>query len=115
MSPADTYKCKLKSNILPKKDSEYVSGNHHTACKRRRNNEEKSDFITSFTISLFPMFMKQYGGCKGVQEITGMINLLNLIGILSVVLFLAGVWTPFHNKSVNKILGDNGSDWNSDF
>ena len=64
--------------------------------------------FTSFTISLFPMFMKQYGGCKGVQEITGMINLLNPIGILSVVLFLAGVWTPFHNKSVNKILGAMG-------
>lgn len=61
------------------------------------------------------MFMKQYGGCKGVQEITGMINLLNPIGILSVVLFLAGVWIPFHNKSVNKILGAMGGDWNSGF
>ena len=56
----------------------------------------------------FPMFMKQYGGCKGVKEITGMIKLLNSIGILSVVLFLAGVWIPFHNKSINKILGAMG-------
>ena len=69
---------------------------------------KKVILFISFTISLFPMFMKQYGGCKGVQEITGMINLLNPIGILSVVLFLAGVWIPFHNKSVNKILGAMG-------
>lgn len=59
----------------------------------------------TFVISLLPMLLKQYGGCKGVQEISGMINLLNPIGILSVVLFVAGVWISFRNKSVNKILG----------
>lgn len=59
----------------------------------------------TFTISLLPMLLNQYGGCKGVQEISGMINLLNPIGILSVILFAAGVWMPLRNKFVNKILG----------
>ena len=36
MSPADTYKCKLKSNILPKKDWQYVSA---TIIQRARGGE----------------------------------------------------------------------------
>ena len=35
----------------------------------------------AFIISLLPMFLKQYGGAKGVQEITGLINLLNPIDV----------------------------------
>lgn len=35
----------------------------------------------AFIISLLPMFLNQYGGLKGVQEITGLINLLNPIGV----------------------------------
>lgn len=57
-----------------------------------------------FVISLLPMLLNQYGGCKGVQEISGMINLLNPIGILSSVLFAVGVWISFSNKIINKIL-----------
>ena len=38
------------------------------------------------------MLLNQYGGCKGVQEITGLVNLLNPIGIIAVALFLTGVW-----------------------
>lgn len=57
-----------------------------------------------FVISLLPMLLNQYGGCKGVQEISGMINLLNPIGILSAVLFAVGVWISFSNKMINKIL-----------
>lgn len=57
-----------------------------------------------FVISLLPMLLNQYGGCKGVQEISGMINLLNPIGILSAVLFVVGVWISFRNKIINKIL-----------
>lgn len=57
-----------------------------------------------FVISLLPMLLNQYGGCKGVQEISGMINLLNPIGILSAVLFAIGVWISFSNKIINKIL-----------
>ena len=45
-----------------------------------------------FAISLLPMLLNQYGGAKGVQEITGLINLLNPIGILSVLLYFAGMW-----------------------
>ena len=58
-----------------------------------------------FIVSLLPMLMNQYGGMKGVQEITGLINLLNPIGIISVLLFIAGVWVPFKNLKINSILG----------
>lgn len=59
----------------------------------------------AFIINLLPMIMNQYGGMKGVQEITGMINLLNPIGILSVILFVIGVWVPFKKHLISKILG----------
>lgn len=57
-----------------------------------------------FIISLVPMLFNQYGGAKGVQEISGLINLLNPIGIISFILFFIGVWLPFKNKKINKIL-----------
>ena len=60
---------------------------------------------TAFIISLLPMLLNQYGGAKGVQEISGIINLLNPIGILSVVIFIAGVWMPFKKETTSKILG----------
>ena len=55
------------------------------------------------------MLMNQYGGLKGVQEITGMINLLNPIGITSVLVFIAGVWIPFKKKLINTIFGALGT------
>ena len=60
---------------------------------------------TAFIISLLPMLLNQYGGAKGVQEISGIINLLNPIGILSVVIFIAGVWMPFKKETTSNILG----------
>ena len=57
----------------------------------------------AFLISLLPMLLNQYGGKKGVQEISGLINLLNPIGIISVLLFIIGVWGLFKNKKTNKI------------
>ena len=63
----------------------------------------------AFLVSLLPMLLNQYGGMKGVQEITGMINLLSPnvfpIGIIAVVLFFIGVWAPFEKKSTGKVLG----------
>ncbi|MBP3342709.1 MAG: hypothetical protein J6K99_09330 [Peptococcaceae bacterium] len=63
----------------------------------------------AFIVSLMPMLLNQYGGMKGVQEITGMINLLTPnafpIGIIAVVLFFVGVWAPFEKKSTGKVLG----------
>ena len=63
----------------------------------------------AFLVSLMPMLLNQYGGMKGVQEITGMINLLSPnvfpIGIIAVVLFFIGVWAPFEKKSTGKVLG----------
>ena len=51
------------------------------------------------------MLFNQYGGLKGVQEITGLINLLNPIWIVSVILFVLGVWFPFKTRVVGKSLG----------
>ena len=67
--------------------------------------KKKIILTIAFVISLFPMLLNQYGGLKGVQEISGLINLFNPIGIISVILFIIGVWIPFKNKKVNKILG----------
>ena len=63
----------------------------------------------AFIVSLLPMLLNQYGGMKGVQEITGLINLLNPIGIISVVLFAIGVWMPLNSPVLNKILGAIGT------
>lgn len=67
--------------------------------------KKKEILSITFIVSLLPMLMSQYGGCKGVQEISGMMNLFNPIGILSTVLFVIGVWIPFQKTIVNKILG----------
>ncbi len=71
--------------------------------------KKKVVLSVAFIISLLPMFLNQYGGLKGVQEITGLINLLNPIGFLSVVLFAVGVWVPFKNQVVGKTLGALGT------
>lgn len=71
--------------------------------------KKKIILTIAFLISLFPMLLNQYGGMKGVQEINGLINLLNPIGIISVLLFIIGVWVSFKNKKINKILGALGT------
>lgn len=55
------------------------------------------------------MLLNQYGGMKGVQEISGLINLFNPIGIISILLFIIGVWASFKNKKMNKIIGALGT------
>lgn len=71
--------------------------------------KKKTILSIAFIISLLPMLFNQYGGLKGVQEITGLINLLNPIGIMSVVLFAVGVWFPFKKQVVGKILAVSGT------
>ena len=71
--------------------------------------KKKMVLTVAFLISLLPMLLNQYGGMKGVQEISGLINLLNPIGIISVLLFIIGVWVSFENKKINKILGAFGT------
>lgn len=58
----------------------------------------------TFIFSLLPMLLNQYGGAKGVQEISGLINLFNPIGIISIVLFIISIWISFKNTKVNKLL-----------
>ena len=67
--------------------------------------KKKIILSAAFIVSLLPMLLNQYGGLKGVQEITGLINLLNPIGIVSVVLFIVGVWVPMKKPGFNKIMG----------
>ena len=50
--------------------------------------KKKMILSIAFLISLLPMLFNQYGGLKGVQEITGLINLLNPIGMVSVQIML---------------------------
>lgn len=66
--------------------------------------KKKIILTIAFLISLLPMLLSQYGAMKGVQEISGLINLYNPIGIVSVLLFMIGVWVSFKNVKVNKIL-----------
>ena len=39
-----------------------------------------------------------------MQEITGLVNLFNPIGIIAVSSFFAGVWIPFKKEVIGKIL-----------
>ena len=66
---------------------------------------KKSTLTVIFMLSLLPMFLNQYGGCRSVQEITGLINLLNPISIVSIIAFFTGVWVHFENNKISKILG----------
>lgn len=61
-----------------------------------------------FIMSLMPMLLYQFGGMRGVQEISGLIILLNPITIVSIILFFLGIWFKFKNKMTNKILGGIG-------
>lgn len=58
-----------------------------------------------FAVSLLPMCLSQYGGCRGVQEISGLINFFHPIGLISAALFLVGVWIPCKKKALMKALG----------
>lgn len=71
--------------------------------------KKKVILTIAFIISLLPMLLSQYGGMKGVQEISGLMNLLSPIGIISALLFIIGVWGAFKNKKINKILGGLGT------
>lgn len=71
--------------------------------------KKKIILTIAFLISLLPMLLDQYGGMKGVQEISGLINLFNPIVIISVLLFIIGVWVSLKNKKINKILGALGT------
>lgn len=71
--------------------------------------KKKITLTIVFIVSLLPMFLNQYGGLKGVQEITGLINVLNPIGILSVIFFMIGVWIPFEKHIIGTLLGALGT------
>ena len=70
-----------------------------------KNKNKRIILTILFIMSLLPMLMNQYGGLKGVQEISGFINLFNPIGIVSVIIFFIGVWFPFKHNNLNKVIG----------
>lgn len=80
-----------------------------TRAQKEREMKKRIWLSAAFIISLLPMLMNQYGGRRGVQEISGISNLCNPIGILSVFLFAAGVWLPFPREKAGKILGAVGA------
>lgn len=66
----------------------------------------KKIFLTiAFIVSLIPMVANQYGALRGVQEVSGLINLWNPIGMIAVILFIIGVWFPFKNPKIGKVVG----------
>ena len=71
--------------------------------------KKRATVTIAFAISLLPMLLNQYGGSRGVQEISGLINLYNPIGMLSIILFAVGVWVPFKRQSAGFILGACGT------
>lgn len=66
--------------------------------------KKKVILTIAFVISLLPMLLNQYGGMKGVQEISGLGNLFNPIGLVAVLLFIIGIWVSFKDVKINKIL-----------
>lgn len=62
-----------------------------------------------FIVSLLPMLLNQFGGMRGVQELRGIIILLSPPGVLSILLYLLGVWAPFPNKAIGKALAISGA------
>ena len=71
--------------------------------------KKKIILSVSFILSLLPMLLNQYGGMKGVQEITGLVNLINPIGLLAVIVYFAGVWITFEKQITGKLLGALGT------
>ena len=67
--------------------------------------KKKIILTAAFIISLAPMLLSQYGGLRGVQEISGLLNLTSPIGLLALVLFVVGVWAPFENPKTGWIMG----------
>ena len=67
--------------------------------------KKKVVLTLAFTLSLLPMLLSQYGGMKGIQEISGLINLASPIGLFSLVIFMVGVWVPFDNQKTGWMMG----------
>ncbi len=68
--------------------------------------KQKIFLSVAFIVSLLPMCTSQYG-IEGVSEPmspSGLMNLLNPIGIISVILFFVGLWVPFKGALLGKIL-----------
>lgn len=70
--------------------------------------KRKLFWSAAFAVSLLPMLLSQYGGARGVQEISGLINLYNPIAVVSVLLFFIGIWVPFRGRAAGRALSGVG-------
>lgn len=100
---------KSRSFLLKTSQKAGILVAYTTMVQKEQKMKKRIWLSAAFIISLLPMLMNQYGGRRGVQEISGIINLCNPIGILSVFLFAAGVWLPFPREKARKILGAAGA------
>lgn len=64
--------------------------------------QTKITLSIAYLVSLLPAMLPQYGGMRGVQEISGCINLFHPIGLISVALFYIGLWVPVKNDFARK-------------
>ena len=67
--------------------------------------KNKTKLTIVFALSLLPMLLSQYGGMRGVQEISGLLNLSSPIGMVALIAFIVGVWVPFENKRTGWTFG----------
>ena len=67
--------------------------------------KKKLILTIAFVISLAPMLLSQYGGMRGVQEISGLLNLSSPIGMVALIAFIVGVWVPFQNEKTGWTFG----------
>ena len=67
--------------------------------------KKKLILTAAFIISLAPMLLSQYGGMRGVQEISGLLNLSSPIGMAALIAFIVGVWVPFQNEKTGWTFG----------
>ena len=88
---------------------EWIYGPNHDKSKEWIDVKKKLILSAAFVISLLPMLLDQYGGRRGVQEVSGLINLFCPLGLISAVLFVLGVWLPFKGRSMGTVLGAAGT------
>ncbi len=65
--------------------------------------KQKIFLTVIFLISLLPMLTTQYG-LEGLNGQSGLNNLLPF-GLVGIILYLVGLWTPLGNGKLGKILG----------
>ncbi|MEG2645952.1 MAG: hypothetical protein RSA08_02855 [Clostridia bacterium] len=64
---------------------------------------KKIILTTAFIISLLPVFLNQFGSCRGVQEVMAIGVVLSPIGIFSITMYLIGLYYGFKSQKTSFI------------